>query len=441
MSDEHDSWFQSAFGFDVEGAVQAIKAEVSAAATQVEDTVTQVVQGAQGAAESVIDGAIGVVTGAAKKVAVAAGLGGGGAEGGSGGAASGDAGGSGSFPLRGSVGRGGQNQAGDVKAVQAALGITADGKCGSQTIGAIEAFQRSQGLPKADGRVDPGGATERALSGGGGGSGGGAPGAPAGVDVRNDLSGADDAGGASAAGPPAIAEDDIPRVEGETVLDEVETDGDAGGDTPAGPAATATIEVRAKGDGSFTITGSGFQQPLVSIRAVDDAFGERWFPTQTKDGKLSFTTPAICVAAGPIHFSVLAGTHPLVSDLLSNIAHSSCEAPEPKGGKGEKDDGDEEPEQPEDEDEDEGEKIHAALRTTYSIKVRYWVQDMSGRKRMLVDGDRFGPGEEIWFDCEGTGAPDTGRVACWRDSTERGGDEIPARVILVSHNKVSDLQV
>ena len=87
------------------------------------------------------------------------------------------------------------------------------------------------------------------------------------------------------------------------------------------------------------------------------------------------------------------------------------------------------------------EKIHAAVRTTYSIKVRYWVQDMSGDKKMLVDGDRFGPGEEIWFDCNGTGAPDTGRVACWRDSTEQGGDPIGARIVLVSRDKVTDLQV
>lgn len=194
MSDEHDSWLQNAFGLDVGGAVQAIQDEVSAAATQVENTVTQAVQGLQGAAEGVIDTAVGAVSGAAKTVGGALGLGNG--EGGGGGASSaggdGDAGGGGegSFPLKGSVGRGGKNQPGDVKAVQAALGITADGQCGGQTIAAIEAFQRNQGLPKADGRVDPGGATERALSAGGGG-GVGADDAAGGPVGNGDVSGGD----------------------------------------------------------------------------------------------------------------------------------------------------------------------------------------------------------------------------------------------------------
>ncbi len=167
MSDEHDSWFKDAFDFDVGGAVQAIKDQASAVATQAESVVTQVVQGVQGAAEGMVDAAVGVVTGVAKTVAGATGLGDAGdGSGGSSSAGATDDAGSGSFPLRGSVGRGGKNQSGDVKAVQAALGIAADGQCGGQTIAAIEAFQRDQGLPRADGRVDPGGATEKALSGG-----------------------------------------------------------------------------------------------------------------------------------------------------------------------------------------------------------------------------------------------------------------------------------
>lgn len=212
MSDEHDSWFQDAFGFDVGGAVQAIRNEVSSAATQVENTVTQVVQGVQGAAEGVIDTAVGAVSGVAKTVGGVLGLGNG--EGGGGGAPSAGGGGAagggaeGSFPLKGSVGRGGKNQSADVKAVQAALGITADGQCGGQTIAAIEAFQRQQGSAKADGRVDPGGATERALAGGGGGGKGAggaglgsgaadAPDAPGGAANAAVGQDADDAAGAS----------------------------------------------------------------------------------------------------------------------------------------------------------------------------------------------------------------------------------------------------
>jgi peptidoglycan hydrolase-like protein with peptidoglycan-binding domain len=71
----------------------------------------------------------------------------------------------GSFPLGGSVGRKGKNAPGDVGAVQRALGIASDGECGPKTIAAIEAYQRKLGAAKPDGRVDAGGATERALAG------------------------------------------------------------------------------------------------------------------------------------------------------------------------------------------------------------------------------------------------------------------------------------
>lgn len=170
MSDEHDSWFQDAFGVDLAAAAQRIRDEAFAMATQAAGAVEQVVEGAKTTVESGIDGAIGGITGVVKKVAGAVT-----SDAGSGAAASGgpDAGtATGSFPLRGSVGRGGRNAAGDVSAVQAALGIEADGRCGPATIAAIEAFQRQQGMAKADGRVDPGGATERALSGGGAAAGG-----------------------------------------------------------------------------------------------------------------------------------------------------------------------------------------------------------------------------------------------------------------------------
>jgi len=161
MSEEHDSWFKDAFGVDLGQAVQKIKDEGSAVVNQAVGTVTQVVRGVEGAVEGAIDGVTGAATGAVKKVAGAVGIGGGN------GASSAGAG-TGSFPLGGSVGRGGKNAPSDVRAVQAALGIGVDGQCGGQTIAAIEAFQRNtMGVAKPDGRVDAGGATERALAGGG----------------------------------------------------------------------------------------------------------------------------------------------------------------------------------------------------------------------------------------------------------------------------------
>jgi hypothetical protein len=168
MSDEQDSWFQSAFGLDIGGVANKIRSEAEQAAGKVQG----VVQGVKTAVEGVVDDVVGKVTDVAKKVAGAAGVGGGGAGGGGAGGGSpktaGPAGGgTGSFPLSGSVGRGGRNAPGDVKAVQQALGIGVDGGCGSKTIGAIEAFQRSIGQANPDGRVDAGGTTERALAGGG----------------------------------------------------------------------------------------------------------------------------------------------------------------------------------------------------------------------------------------------------------------------------------
>lgn len=123
MSEEHDSWFKSALGIDLGKAADKIKDEVSAS------TVAQVVDKAYGAV---------------KELSVA--------------------GGSASFPLGGTVGRGAKNAASDVRAVQDALGIPADGDCGPQTVAAIDAYQRKLGHSKPDGRVDAGGATERALA-------------------------------------------------------------------------------------------------------------------------------------------------------------------------------------------------------------------------------------------------------------------------------------
>jgi hypothetical protein len=67
--------------------------------------------------------------------------------------------------LGGSVGAGGKNNPDDVKAVQAALKIDPDGKCGTGTINAIKDFQKSLGHKNPDGRIDVGGPTAKALAG------------------------------------------------------------------------------------------------------------------------------------------------------------------------------------------------------------------------------------------------------------------------------------
>jgi peptidoglycan hydrolase-like protein with peptidoglycan-binding domain len=73
--------------------------------------------------------------------------------------------------LGGSVGAGGRNAKADVLSVQAALnrqmkaGLAEDGVCGKKTIDAITAFQKKLKFKRPDGRVDPGGPTEKALNG------------------------------------------------------------------------------------------------------------------------------------------------------------------------------------------------------------------------------------------------------------------------------------
>lgn len=173
MSDEHDSWMKSALGIDIGDTLGKIKDEAVATFEKVEDKIVQVVK----AGEAVVEGAVTEVTqavgGVAQKVANAVSP----PSASPAGVASG--GGTGSFPLSASVGRGGTNAPGDVRAVQGALGIAADGKCGGGTIAAIEDFQRRIGQNKPDGRVDAGGGTERALAGG-------ASGAPAAAPAKDE---------------------------------------------------------------------------------------------------------------------------------------------------------------------------------------------------------------------------------------------------------------
>jgi len=170
MSDEHDSWFQDVFGVNLGGAAKRIEDEARAAAKRIEEEaraakaqVTNIVQTVQKKVDGAIDDVVSGVSGVVKKATeVAGGAGGAGAPK----PAARSGGGTGKFPLSGSVGNGGQNDPNDVKAVQQALGIAVDGQCGGGTIKAIEEFQRSIGQSNPDGRVDAGGATERALAGG-----------------------------------------------------------------------------------------------------------------------------------------------------------------------------------------------------------------------------------------------------------------------------------
>src|SRR5215470_3460117 len=74
------------------------------------------------------------------------------------------------LPISKSVGKGGKNNSEDVKIVQAALNgkigasLAVDGDCGKKTIAAIKVFQKSMGMSKPDGRVDPGKDTANALA-------------------------------------------------------------------------------------------------------------------------------------------------------------------------------------------------------------------------------------------------------------------------------------
>ncbi len=97
-------------------------------------------------------------------------------------------------PLTGPVGAGGKNAEGDVQSVQQLLNdhgasLEPDGLIGPKTIGAITKFQQSN-LGFADGRVDPGGKTWGALTGGGGAGGG------TGGETEGGTGGGDVGGGA-----------------------------------------------------------------------------------------------------------------------------------------------------------------------------------------------------------------------------------------------------
>jgi hypothetical protein len=151
LFDDSDSWL-AGIGVDVQGIIGSVQQTASAVMEDVKSAGAAAWEQAQGAVST----AAAAVTGGAPAAKPAA---------------------KPSAPtgkpstvstLKGSVGQGGTNNPEDVKAVQAALNIAVDGQCGGGTIGAIKAFQKSIGQANPDGRIDPGGATARALAGRGG---------------------------------------------------------------------------------------------------------------------------------------------------------------------------------------------------------------------------------------------------------------------------------
>jgi hypothetical protein len=164
MSDEHDSWL-SGIGIDVSGILGSVQETATAVMEDVKSAGAAAWEQAQGAATAVMDApppAPKPAAAPAPKPAAPAGP------------ASNN--GSAGLSLKGSVGAGGKNNPDDVKAVQSALNIAADGNCSPATIEAIKGFQKSLGHKKPDGRIDVGGPTARALAGRGGGA--AAPSAP-----------------------------------------------------------------------------------------------------------------------------------------------------------------------------------------------------------------------------------------------------------------------
>jgi len=129
--------------------------------------------------------------------------------------------------IRKTVGKKGHNAVDDVKKIQELLNkhksaggyaaLKVDMDCGKKTIDAIAAFQgKAMGMGKPDGRVDPGGATLKALnsgagsvtptSGGGGGGGGGSGGGSSGGTKTKPSSGGGGASKSKSSGKESRAE-------------------------------------------------------------------------------------------------------------------------------------------------------------------------------------------------------------------------------------------
>jgi hypothetical protein len=159
MFGDGDSWL-AGIGVNVQGLLGTVQAKATAAVAEVKSAGAAVVEQAKGAVNSAAKAAgvappLKPAAAPATKPAPPAGA---------------PSTGGSALSLKGSVGAGGKNNPEDVKAVQSALKLTADGNCSPATIEAIKAFQKSIGQAKPDGRVDVGGATSKALAGRGGGA-------------------------------------------------------------------------------------------------------------------------------------------------------------------------------------------------------------------------------------------------------------------------------
>ena len=167
MSDEHDSWFKDAFGLDVGEAVGKIKDEASAMVEDAKNKGGQVVQGIKKAVEGGVDGVVSGIAGTVAKAASGAGA-----------------------AVAGAAKKAAEAAAAVLALLRARFRSTGRSAVVARThlrtclrckarlasppmaiavlrpLAPSKRFSGSWGSPRPDGRVDAGGATERALRGG-----------------------------------------------------------------------------------------------------------------------------------------------------------------------------------------------------------------------------------------------------------------------------------
>jgi hypothetical protein len=178
MFDDNDSWL-AGIGVDVQGIIGSVQQTASAVMEDVKSAGAAAWEQASSAAAAVTGGAPAAKPAApTPKPAAPSGAP--------------STNGSSALAIKGSVGAGGKNNPEDVKAVQTALKIAADGNCSPATIEAIKTFQKSIGHKKPDGRIDVGGATAKALAGRGGGPAPATSAAPAAAPTPAPTQGADE---------------------------------------------------------------------------------------------------------------------------------------------------------------------------------------------------------------------------------------------------------
>jgi hypothetical protein len=153
-----------------------------------------------------------------------------------------------------------------------------------------------------------------------------APGDPAG---DTGAAPGDEAAGATGAAPAkAKLDDGAAPAEVLTSASKDGAQGDAAGEGDGNPA--LKIEAKSNGDGTFTITGSGFTAKNAAyLRVTDRKFYQVWGSTVARDGKFSYKTGNVCMnPGGPRWFSAndasvnlkdLTGTH------WSNYVEIDCD--------------------------------------------------------------------------------------------------------------------